>query len=246
MNTLLTYTKNLAIGLLVLAVQACYIDFDDDDGFGCIRARGPVVTANYTLPAFDGVTNAIGADITLREDNTQTIEITAAENILDEIRLSVINGHLTIDNYDCISSANIDIFISIPEVVSVHNIGSGDIFGDNRWDTNELDLRITGSGKIDAEFDANQLNADITGSGRMDLFGDVNLSVVTISGSGDINAFGMDADQQDIVISGSGNCEVVAIDQMDVVISGSGNVFYRGNPQISATITGAGNIVDSN
>jgi hypothetical protein len=231
MNTILTKTKTLAIGLLILAAQACYIDLDDDDGFGCIRARGPQVTETYSLPAFDGITNAIGADITLRQSSIQTVEITAAGNILDEIRLSVINGHLTIETYDCISSSNVDIFISIPDIVSVHNIGSGDIFGDNRWVTGDLDLAITGSGKIDAEFDASSLYADITGSGRLDLFGDVNFSSIRISGSGDVNAFGLDALQQDIVISGSGNCEVVANDLMDVVISGSGNVSIKGVPK---------------
>lgn len=174
------------------------------------------------------------------------VEITAADNILDEITLRVIDGELIIDNRDCINNTDINIFITMPDIRSVHTIGSGDIYGDNIWETDELELRVTGSGEIDVEFIADDVWSEITGSGRLTLYGDVNLSTIYVSGSGDVKAFGLEADQQEVDIKGSGNCEVVARDLLEVQISGSGNVFYKGNPHISATISGSGSIIDAN
>ncbi len=245
MKNLLTISNTIALVVVLLTTQSCYFNFEDD-GFGCVRARGPIVTESFTLPPYNRIINAIGADITLRQSNNEIFEISASENILDEITLRVIDGELIIDNRDCINNSNIDIFVSIPDIESVQNVGSGDIFGDNLWEVDDLELRITGSGKIDAEFNADFVSAEITGSGRLDLFGEVDISAIRISGSGDINAFGLDANDQDIVISGSGNCEVVAQSQLDVLISGSGNVFYKGNPQVSATISGSGSVIDAN
>ena len=246
MNALLTIAKKLALAALILVAQSCYINFDDDGYYGCIAPRGPVLTETYTLPSYHSITNTIGANITLRQSNRREFEITASESILDEIRLRVVDGELVIDTYSCINNSNIQIYASIPEIRALHNVGSGDIFGDNLWELDDLELRISGSGKIDSEFNADYVYAEITGSGKMDLFGDTNISEIRISGSGDVNAFGLDAQDQDIVISGSGNCEVVARDHLDVVISGSGNVFYKGSPQINASVSGSGNIIDAN
>ncbi|MDH3711018.1 MAG: DUF2807 domain-containing protein [Cyclobacteriaceae bacterium] len=245
MNNLRTISNVLALVAVLLAAQSCYIHFEDD-GYGCVQPRGPVITQSYNLPSFDRITNAIGADITLRQSNNREFEITAAESILEQISLRIVDGELIIDNLSCISNTNIEIFAAMPDIEAVHNVGSGDIFGDNIWEVDDLELRITGSGKIDAEFIVDYLSIEITGSGTMDLFGEAHLSEIRISGSGDVHAFGMEANDQDIIISGSGNCEVLAIDHLDVVISGSGNVFYKGNPQVSVTISGSGTVIDAN
>lgn len=246
MNNLRTISNIMALVAVMLSAQSCYIHFEDDDGFGCIQPRGPVITESYNLPPFHGITNAIGADITLRQGNNREFEITAAESILDQITLSIVDGELIIDNLYCINNANIDIFVTITDIEAVHNIGSGDIFGDNVWEVDDLELGITGSGKIDAEFVADFVTIEVAGSGTLHLFGEVDFSEITIAGSGDVNAFGLQAQHQDIVISGSGNCEVVALDHLEVVISGSGNVFYKGNPQVSATISGSGSVINAN
>ncbi len=233
------------ITLVAFTIQSCYIDLDDD-GIGCERGVGNRVTEDRVLPDFNRVTNTIGANIILRQDQLQEFRVTTHENLLDDITTRVVNGELIIDYRGCYRDSNIDIYIATPEIEAVSNIGSGDIFGDNIWQSLQLELRITGSGKIDAEVNASLFVAEITGSGLMELFGEVNQGKLRISGSGDMRAFNLDSNVQEISISGSGNCEVLAQDLLDVRISGSGNVFYKGRPQVNTSITGSGGVFNAN
>jgi hypothetical protein len=245
MNHALSIFKYILFTSIFVSVQSCYVNFDDD-GMGCENGHGPIVTESRTLPEYSRITNAIGANITLRQDIDQEFRISSQKNILNGITTRVIDGELVIDYNGCFSNASIDIFIANPEIAAVHNIGSGDIYGDNPWQTNQLELRITGSGNIDVEFSADLVTSEITGSGSMELYGLVNESRIRVLGSGNIFAFNLESIDQDIRISGSGNCEVFAQEVLDVTISGSGNVFYKGNPTVSANISGSGNVMEAN
>ena len=230
---------------LLISFQSCYIDLDDD-GSGCESGRGRTVTESRFLPDYFSITNTISANVVIRQDLNTEFRITAPENLVDDIITRVIDGELIIDFRGCYRNAQIDIFISNPIIEGVYNLGSGNIFGDNIWQSNHLQLSISGSGSLDAEFVTDRLDSEITGSGRMDLFGSANRSEMRISGSGNINAFDLDCNDHEITITGSGNCQVYARDFLDVRISGSGNVIYQGQPQINTSITGSGGVINAN
>lgn len=236
---------NLAIACVLLVLQGCYVDLNDN-GFGCKNAHGRTITESRTPAAFHSITNAIGANLVIRQDAGHQVEITTQESVMDDISLRVWNGELIIESNRCFRNANIDIFITSPEISAVNNIGSGDVLGDNVWYSDRLFLSLTGSGTIDAEIESDQLFAEITGSGNMKLFGSAARSDVKISGSGNIASFNLQSDQQEIEIRGSGNCEVSTTDLLDVKISGSGNVFYKGNPTIYTDISGSGGVFAAN
>ncbi len=236
---------NLAIACALLVLQGCYIDLDDD-GFGCKNAHGRTITESRTPAAFHSITNSIGADLVIRQDAAYQVEITTQESVMDDITLRVWNGELIIESNRCFRNADIDIFITSPEISAVNNVGSGDIMGDNVWYSDRLSLSVTGSGTIDTEIESDQLYAQITGSGNMKLFGNVVRSDIKISGSGNIASFNLQSEQQEVEISGSGNCEVTTTDLLDVKISGSGNVFYKGNPTVNTDIRGSGGVFAAN
>ncbi len=87
-----------------------------------------------------------------------------------------------------------------------------------------------------------------TGSGNVsvtDLIA-VDRMKVSLIGSGGFFGFPLEANNCDVDISGSGNCEITVNDDLDVVIDGSGSVYYKGFPQIHEDITGSGRVTDSN
>lgn len=240
--------KHLPINLAILGLllfQGCYIDLDNG-GIGCINAHGSKVTETRIPAPYHSITNAIGANLVIRQHPDQEVEITAQESILNDITTQVIDGELIIDSRRCFKNAEIDIYIKAPELRAIYNIGSGDIYGEQVWHSDDLTLKITGSGTINAEFEADQVYSEITGSGNMKLFGNVSQSAIKISGSGNISAFNLNSNLQDITISGSGNCEVTAKDMLEVSITGSGNVYYQGNPTVSADVSGSGGVFKAN
>lgn len=67
-----------------------------------------------------------------------------------------------------------------------------------------------------------------------------------ILGSGSFRGFLLSAQDYQVDIVGSGNCEITATGSLDVSIDGSGSVFYKGTPLIEDHISGSGRVVDSN
>jgi hypothetical protein len=90
--------------------------------------------------------------------------------------------------------------------------------------------------------DGTELEVRLTGSGRVILSGDAEKASYSLSSSGRIDALDMIVGDVRVHSSGSGKVYVWAVDYLDVTITGSGDVLYTGNPTISSKITGSGSI----
>jgi len=91
----------------------------------------------------------------------------------------------------------------------------------------ELDLRISGSGEVDAKGAVDHMIVSLSGSGSARL-GDVAMKKLTAH------------------ISGSGSIEAAPTDLADVKISGSGDVRLRGRPtKLRSHISGSGRITQA-
>ncbi len=83
----------------------------------------------------------------------------------------------------------------------------------------------------------------VTGTGDFNLVGEKQSQLdLYITGAGSVEAFDMEADNCNISITGTGNCEVSVNESLNVTISGVGNVFYKGSPQLFTDISGVGNV----
>ena len=245
MKTKLYKTSFLLFLVGTMGLTSCYFDFEDDD-FGCVRGRGSQISEARFITNFTSVTNATSANVVIVQGTTYEVEVRAQDNLLDEVSTKVRGNELLIDTRRCINNADIDIFITMPQINGLSIIGSGDIFGDNTWQVNDLDLKVIGSGDMDLDVDADDIDIEIRGSGEITLFGTADDCRTDITGSGDLRSFNLVADDHRVTIFGSGNAQVFASDQLDVTISGSGDVLYKGSPFISVNISGSGDLVDAN
>lgn len=229
----------------MLAIPSCI--FIDDDFGNCVNGGGDPVSEELDIPPFTGIALSIKADVFLEQGPEQKVVVTAQENIIDIIERDVDNGIWKIDFDGCaFSFTDVKITITLPELEKVVNSSSGDVRGIGQFDTNLLDLLISGSGDIDLDVTDVGIDATISGSGDIQLNGQTQDLDVLISGSGSFEGFGLQAQTADLTISGSGDIECTVLDDMDVTISGSGDVYYKGNPTIDVTISGSGKLIDAN
>lgn len=237
----------LLIGLMALGTQGCFIDFDDNDVFGCTRGEGDVIRKEITLSSFHSVELTNAADVFVRQGPEQEIEVEGQANIIDLLNRNISGGTWRINFEDCVISArDLKIFISIPDIESLSITGSGDIFGENEFVGRDMEFRITGSGDMDVFADAIRMDVRQTGSGDLHLEGFTNELDLVMTGSGDFEGFGLESDNCDVTLTGSGDAEVNVNDILDVRITGSGDVYYRGNPVIDVNITGSGSLINAN
>ena len=237
-----TRNRNFYILLagFVLLLNSC------DHYHDCIRGNGPNIREDRNVTGFDRIYNGINANVHITQGEPYEVIIEGREDIVDEIRTIVDGEELSIESRHCVKGGGVDIFIIMPAIRSVANSGSGDIFSDNIWEGDDLDMSITGSGDIKADLEVDNLEYKITGSGNIRLTGNCIFQDIRISGSGRVNSFGLMSEETYVSISGSGRCEVTVEEELDVKISGSGSVFYRGNPSVSSSISGSGRVIDDN
>ena len=238
-----TQNRNYYLTLtgLFFLITACDNHFHD-----CIRGNGPNVRVERNVTGFNSVYNGISANVHIAQGEPYQVTIEGREDVVDEIRTTVDGDALSIESRYCLKGGDVDIFITIPAIRSIANLGSGSIFSDNIWESDDLNMSITGSGDIKADMEVGNLEYKITGSGNVRLTGKRTFQDIRISGSGRVNSFGLRSDEAYVSISGSGRCEVTVEQKLDVKISGSGSVFYRGNPSVSSAISGSGRIFEDN
>jgi hypothetical protein len=103
---------------------------------------------------------------------------------------------------------------------------------------------LTGSGKVMMEsLNQPELDLSISGSGRVRGQGTVDRLTVRVAGSGNARLADVSTKQLKVDISGSGNVEAAPRDDADINISGSGNVRLFSRPaSLRNNIAGSGRV----
>jgi hypothetical protein len=228
----------------VLLTAPLFFTSCQDDLFDVIDGTGEITQATVEVEHFHSFVNAINADVYLTQGDQQGVEIKAQANIIDNIRLDVVNGSWRISYRHPVGFARaVKIYITIPKLNSAIISGSGDLITETPFTgLDKLSLVISGSGNVDVESETEKLDVLISGSGNMHLSGMTGSLKALVTGSGHIDAYQVSTPVADVTISGSGSIYVAADDVLDVLISGSGSVYYRGNPEVNATISGSGRV----
>ncbi|MFA6949338.1 MAG: head GIN domain-containing protein [Lentimicrobiaceae bacterium] len=232
------YFPILALALLLTSCEG--------DLFDRVKGTGPVIPENRYVSSFNNVSVNLPADVFISQGDDESVIIEAQENVLDVIRTEVRNNELNVKFEKGVIVKHfepIKVYITSSHVNLLQLSGSGNIYNLTPINTNDLDVRISGSGEIDLmDIDSPVVHANISGSGNISFSGYCGDQYHEISGSGNIYAFQLLSETADIQINGSGRSEVTVTDYLDANISGSGNIYYKGNPLINSHISGSGGI----
>lgn len=221
------------------------------------------------VESFSRISFGFPGKLYLKQGSPQKVELEGDQDILDEIETEVSGGRLRIEkegrwfDWD-FNNEKIIVYITVPNIEGVSVSGSGDVIGQSKIRTNDLDLNVSGSGSLTLEVDANgDVEADVSGSGDMDLKGRFNSFESDVSGSGKVVLSAAIDGTADFAISGSGKIQargsadlvktrisgsgkVLAADletnRCDVRISGSGDVEINVKNELDANISGSGSV----
>lgn len=130
------------------------------------------------------------------------------------------------------STVAIKVYITVRELESVGNGGSGDMMINSDFDAEAFSLGLSGSGSISTKMiTADKLSIGMSGSGKISIAGGkADEANIGQSGSGDLEAINFSAEEVKVGKSGSGETHIGVTESFTVGASGSGNVYYRGNP----------------
>jgi len=233
MNTK-TILNTLIYGVLIFGFAGC----------NCVEGEGPVTEEMRDLKPFNEIELDILANVYLYQDTGFAFKMSAQENLHKHIETRVSGDKLNIGiRESCYrSEEEVRIEISMPGLEKVELNGSGSIIGVTRFEIEDLEIDISGSGDIRFDLIGEKIEVDIAGSGDIQLKGTTQKFKGDITGSGNIGAENLTTYKSDIDISGSGNCSVYAHDYLKISVTGSGDVIYGGTPEIKSHITGSGSV----
>lgn len=225
--------------LLIFNLNACYLQ-----DFNCVKGSGATVEEEKVFDEdIRTISSSLSADVYVSQGATQKVIIKAQQNIIDVTNARVVGGELILDlSGKCIRNANIEVFVTTPTIEKVTLAGAGKIIGQALWNSPNLEVVVSGAGKVNAEVKSTNLNTTVSGAGEINLTGEAESQNVGISGAGNYKAFGLVSQKATVNVSGAGNCELWAAQHLDANISGSGNVKYKGDPAITKKISGVGNL----
>ena len=226
MNRLSTVFGYSSLSILFL-LTSC---FDDDNGVSsCVQVEGQIVSETRVVDDFHSILLQGVANVLLIQGATQSLRIETHEGVLDIVETTVANEVLSIDLSTCLEGSlnRLDVFMTVPDIKRLELVGVGTITMQNDFNPEELIIRVSGVGDINA-------------------MGATDFLEVNTSGAGNVNAFEMIAETCDVFLSGTGNVEVTVTSELNVVIDGAGNVSYKGQPTINEDIEGLGRLIDAN
>jgi hypothetical protein len=223
------------------------------------------------VDSFTKIAFRVPGKLYLKQGAEQKVELEGSKDILSKIETTVSGSRLSIgrenDNWKMWNwdkDDRIVVYITVKDLEGVSVSGSGDLIGESKFKTGDLDLNVSGSGSLQLEAEANgSLDADVSGSGRVEFKGNCRNVESKVSGSGRVSLELAAANEVEVGVSGSGKViakgaakqirasisgsgEVLAadlqVDACNIRISGSGDVEVNVKNELDATISGSGSV----
>lgn len=198
---------------------------EEESAWFPVVGRGNVQTEYRNAEHFQKIKCLMSGDVIIQQSKSQTLRVSAQENLLALLETKVVNGTLliTFGSHVIETDSIVTVFVSIPEI-------------------NEMTFSVTGN--VISNLGIPIIN--LTGSGNIRCTGETDQVSVKLSGSGTVNLDEMKVKTANVKISGNGNVSLNVTDNLDVSIPGMGVVYYRGMPNVQKNITGMGQVIEKN
>ncbi len=222
------------------------------------------------VSTFTKISFRVPGKVLLRQGSPQKVEIEGRKDVLREIETEVDGSKLIIGkpgkwfDWNWSDDDKVTVYITVANIEALSVSGSGDIIGQNKITTGDIDLNVSGSGSLTVEVDASgDMNADVSGSGDLEVKGKCRNFESDVSGSGNVKLDAQIASMADFGVSGSGKIyasgssdnvktsisgsgKVLAANletsRCEIRISGSGDVQINVKNELDANITGSGSV----
>lgn len=228
------------------------------------RGNGNIESKEFAVEDYSAVHLSGSAKMFYEQKTTEKpyLRIEIDENLLEYLEPTVKNGHLNLGTTKNINPTKYTIYTNSTSLKKASLSGSGSLSLDSDLETDELDMSVSGSGKILAgniscqnlktsisgsgsiqieSLSGGSLSISVSGSGSMKVAGSISESNVKVSGSGGVNLKELVSSKSKANVSGSGKIHLNVTEDLEARVSGSGGIYYTGNPehkQVSASGSG--------
>ena len=192
--------------------------------------NGPPVSQTRETAAFTRleVSGDLSLDIRLLNRPDPGVRITAGSKSIDRIKTQVVGDVLRVSTKsrgltigpDPLGDASIS--LGVPALLALRVDDQADVRLSG-LSAKSFELRVDGSGDVQARGRVDDLEMEVDGSAETDL-----RDLATQNAS--------------VRIDGSGDADLRVARSLELIVEGSGDVVYRGRPSVSSRLEGSGNV----
>jgi hypothetical protein len=229
-----------------------------------VKGTGQSIDKNIDVSEFKGIDVSGGFDVVLLQGNSESLTLTAQENLFEYITARVENGTLKIYTRNNIRPTQpMKARITFKQISNLKVSGGGDTHGETPLNTDALDVSVSGGGDFSSVINAEELKGSISGGGDTKIEGKIKDFNISVSGGGDLKSTvsagtitcrivgGGDlyltnesrASEADIEINGGGDADMkINADKLKCSVSGGGDALISGQATVfEIDINGGGN-----
>ena len=154
-----------------------------------VKGKGPSIDKNLNISDFKGIDVSGGIDVILVQGSSESLTLTAQENLFEYITARVDNGTLKIYTRNNLSPTQpMKARITFKEISNLKVSGGGDIHGETPVNAQALDVSISGGGDFSSEINSEELKCNISGGGDAKIEGKTKDYNISVSGGGDLES----------------------------------------------------------
>jgi hypothetical protein len=236
----------LAFFLIIILCISC----KKENMCDCLKSTGDVIKESRRIKDFTTLVVHDNIFVTLTQDNVNTVEVEAGENLLPLIKTDVEGETLTITNDNTCNwvrsyKKEIHVYMHVKNLEYIWWYSSKDLTTTNTLTTPIINIFNFFSGSVSVNISADESYTKQMGSGGdMTVTGLTHFNYIFDQGYGFLHLENLQSNRAVIGHHGTGDIYVNASDTLDAEILNAGSVYYSGNPVIiQRTSTGSGKLI---
>ena len=218
----------------------------------CFMGAGNTIIVTRDLDDFNHISLNDNINLIITQDTRCGVKIEAGENLIPSIITEVSDHRLIIRNNNICNwvrsyNKEIDVYVSVEELISIEYISSGNVLSTNTIVTDSLSVAVwDGSGIIDLDIETRISALSLHyGAVNFSVRGKSNVNFIYAASYGPFFCENLETAFTFMNNRGSNDCYVYCTKHLGVDIEYTGNIYYKGNPEtISANITGTGQLIE--
>lgn len=221
----------------ILALLAVLIGFASCTSCRVNKWKVSMTTAEESrdLRGFERIQLLGSLDVRYQQADTFSVLVKAPSKYLDDVETIVEGNQLIVRmksvgkvvHFGVSDGDQVTVYVTSPDLIGVDLRGSGDFSCENHLDTDQLDVKLNGSGDID--FDdviCDAVNVEVLGSGDVNVKKiETQVANVSLVGSGDVKMAFQRSGKVNASLVGSGDIELSGeVHAIDQTKRGSGDI----------------------
>ena len=236
--------KMLKVFMVVILIVLIFGAFGGNRNL-LIPASGVIVEDVREIINVNRIVLEGDGNVSVNMGEDETLMLIGDENLVKSVVTDVNDGLLRISYSEPLfqnDNTSIDIIVTVKNIEAVHLEGAGKITA-LHIEAEDLELFVSGSGKMNLNVDTETLVTKIVGDGSITVTGTTNRQVVLLEGSGFYNGASLSSLEAGVRVNGLGEIRIFVEDELNAISVNGGRIIYSGSPSISLSdVSGDGTI----